>query len=500
MGDKSLQNSPVVKAEEHKKIKIALLGGGNRAAKLLSLFCELDDVEVVALADGDTIGPGMAQATKHDIPTLHNCHELETLDVDVIIEATSNSEMHACLSRCRPARAEIISEQSALLMWRLLEAGKRGREHEKLLSQLSEVYDQISQREQELKKNRAHMERANRELERGLAETFFIHEFFKALTSFSSSVEDTANLIADGGNGILGVELSCVYLLENETHLRLKGFQGRTREEFKETITIGEELVGRCAQNQRLISNQDPDDPGPLAGFLVDEHVLKTQAAVPLMVRNKLLGVLAIGQTTDRLFTERELSRTESIGHMSSLAMQNAISNSALERLSVTDRLTELYNHGYFQHRLEEEISLAKRKNLQLALVMLDIDHFKDFNDNFGHPKGDQVLKRVGAILTEISRAEDTVARYGGEEFVIVLPGTGKRDAAALAERIRVKVASEAFAGDRSHPLVRKTVSIGVAAFPEDARVQADLIDKADKALYQAKRSGRNQVIVFPSE
>lgn len=479
------------------KVRIALLGGGERAAALLSLFWDLEETVIVGLAEKDSTAPGVALADEHRIATIQHCRDLKSLNADIIVDVAENPEMRHSLSECKLSDTEIIGPRSAALISGLLEDSKRSRENEELLTQLSEAYDQIAEREQELTKNRADMQQTNRKLEKHLAEMFFIHEFFKALTSFSPSVADVAGLIADGANGILGVELSCVYLVEDETRLRLVGFQGRTREQFTETVAFGEGLVGRCAQDRKLVNKDDTSDNRALDSFMANDEILKTEAAVPLVVHDRLLGVLVVGQTMDRRFTERELARTESIGHMSSLAMQNAIFNSELERLSVTDRLTELYNHGYFQQRLEEELRAAKPKDAPVSLLLLDIDYFKQFNDTFGHPKGDKVLKRVASILTGTVQPRDIVARYGGEEFVVIVPGGDKTEAAALGERIRAAVEAEKFEGDENQPVVTKTVSIGVASAPQDTRAQAKLVEKADQALYKAKNSGRNRVISF---
>lgn len=489
------QDTQLIEAPAHEKIKIAVLGSDDRAITLVRLFCELDDVEVVAVIDHHNSSCVATIASEENVKTLGNCKELEALDVDVIIEATRDEITGQCLSMT-PKHIEVISEQSAALISRLLEAGKRGRENEKLLNELNEAYEKLSRREQEIESSRAALERTYSELERQLAEKFFMHEFFKTITSSNSSVDEVANLIADGANGILGVEFSCVYYsLANEKRLQLSGSQGRLQQDFKESIPFGAGLVGQCAEHLSLINMQGPADDKPLESFMTDGQALETQVAVPLMTQDHLLGVLAVGSTTDRRFAESELLRAESIGHMASLALQNAIFNSELERLAVTDRLTGLYNHGYFQRQLEKEIGLAQRNKFQISLLMMDIDYFKQFNDTFGHPKGDRVLKIFSDILTDLSRKEDTVARYGGEEFVVIVPATDKESAAIFAERIRAAIETKGFEGNSDNPRVTKTVSIGIATFPEDARTPPELIEKADRALYRAKHSGRNCVI-----
>ena len=163
--------------------------------------------------------------------------------------------------------------------------------------------------------------------------------------------------------------------------------------------------------------------------------------------------------------------------------------NEELAQLSVTDSLTGVANRRYLVQRLSEEAQRAGRSGERFAILMTDVDHFKQYNDNFGHPAGDEVLKKVASILSESIRMTDCVARYGGEEFCVLLTSTKPDEVMPLAERIRAKIESTKFAG-RS-----VTLSIGVAAFPEAGKSPEAVVAAADEALYQAKRDGRNRVV-----
>jgi diguanylate cyclase (GGDEF)-like protein len=162
--------------------------------------------------------------------------------------------------------------------------------------------------------------------------------------------------------------------------------------------------------------------------------------------------------------------------------------NEELERLSASDSLTGLSNRRVLTQRLSEELLRSQRQNHSFTVVMLDVDHFKKYNDAHGHPAGDEVLKRVANILRTSTRAGDCTARYGGEEFAVLLSGKGAEEATQLAERIRERVAEEEFAAGRI------TISAGIAEFPHHGHTAEAVISSADEALYQAKRDGRNRV------
>ncbi|MCK6681783.1 MAG: GGDEF domain-containing protein [Thermoanaerobaculia bacterium] len=168
---------------------------------------------------------------------------------------------------------------------------------------------------------------------------------------------------------------------------------------------------------------------------------------------------------------------------------------SRTHRKAITDSLTSLYNFGFFRERLFLEVQRARETGDPISIIILDIDHFKAFNDRHGHPEGNNVLMRVAEILKGSSRRGDIVARYGGEEFVLLLYGAAPADAWNLAESIRNRVENEKFTGGETQPMGKLTVSGGVATFPDDAIDEESLVTTADQRLYEAKHAGRNRVI-----
>jgi two-component system, cell cycle response regulator len=172
-----------------------------------------------------------------------------------------------------------------------------------------------------------------------------------------------------------------------------------------------------------------------------------------------------------------------------------AEANTRLAQLAVTDGLTGLYNHRHLHERLSLEVERSQRSGLPLSLLMLDVDHFKQFNDTFGHPAGDEVLRQLARVLNDTRRANDVVARYGGEEFAVILVDTAKFTAAKVAERVRERIAAHDFS-DAAQRAGNISVSIGVATFPDDGADAEGLVRAADTALYAAKRAGRNRVVL----
>ncbi len=478
------------------QVRIAIAGGGLRATSVLRLLSDVENLSVVAVYDSNRAAPAVRLADDLGLFTTTELSELaQIVDLDLILDMSEEPSVQRALESQRPNNVGVVAGHGAELVWDLLIAKKRSEEQEKIFVELQVAYDKIRSHERRLQSSKEALEKANEELESRLAEIFFTHEFFKALTSYSS-VEDVASLIVDGANGILGAEISCVYLFEQKDWtLRLRASQGRPEEAFKPVVPVSETILG-AAFRDGFTQQSDVPLGSELAEWCVNADDIRSQAGLPLRSGESIIGVLLVASSTFRELTPAERDRLQVIGNQSSLALQNALLHEELERLSVTDRLTELYNHGYFQQRLEEELGRAARFGHTLSVIMLDIDDFKQFNDSYGHPKGDKVLQAVSAIIRQNLREVDVAARYGGEEFIVVLPETDVAGALAVAERIRKSMAQfEFFTGDDNHP-VTQTVSLGVATYPTHATTPARLVESADKAMYQAKRYGKNQVKV----
>jgi len=229
-------------------------------------------------------------------------------------------------------------------------------------------------------------------------------------------------------------------------------------------------------------------------------HTMTAQVVIPVKVENVGdMAVLATSTSGDyvTLLTDDILIALQN--HVQS-ALTNANKYDAIRRQVVTDHLTGLYNRRYFMNRAGEEIERSLRHQAPLSVLMIDIDHFKDFNDTYGHSTGDRVLQTVARAMQDVLRDYDVCARHGGEEFAILLPSTPGEKAYYVAERMRRTLSGTRYTGLGLPPEVNITISVGIATCPRDATTIDDLMDLADKALYQAKAEGRDKVIVYGAE
>jgi diguanylate cyclase (GGDEF)-like protein/PAS domain S-box-containing protein len=224
--------------------------------------------------------------------------------------------------------------------------------------------------------------------------------------------------------------------------------------------------------------------------------VESTYLCIPILAQGKTLGILHF-QATDQApqMEASELSFKTTFAAQVGLSIANIKLREALRTQSVRDALTGLYNRRYLEEVLDREVRRASRAAQSLGVLMIDLDHFKSFNDTYGHDAGDAVLREIGVSLTKGIRAEDFVCRFGGEEFVVILPTADLTASRARAERLRAKT-KELTILHQGKSMGMITISVGVAAFPEHGTSPKELMAAADAALYEAKRGGRDQVVV----
>ncbi|NOZ25141.1 MAG: sensor domain-containing diguanylate cyclase [Nitrospirae bacterium] len=258
-------------------------------------------------------------------------------------------------------------------------------------------------------------------------------------------------------------------------------------------------VIKRVFRELTPLRTDNIHDEPDFGGFPDRHPEIRNLLIVPIMLRGKAIGVLLVADKKGAPgFSSEDEDLLLTLAFHSAFAIEKVNLHEGIVKMASTDGLTGLNNHRAFQEKLEEEIERAKRFETRVVLLMIDIDHFKAFNDAYGHVCGDEALKRIACTLNDNIRTVDFAARYGGEEFAIILPEIPLEGATVVAERIRQAVERQRFRLNGKE--ARITLSIGVASFPDHALNRKDLIDRADKALYIAKRSGRNRVCIYTEE
>ena len=319
-----------------------------------------------------------------------------------------------------------------------------------------------------------------------------LYEVGKAISS-ELDFRKLQNMILEIVVKVIKAEKGSLMMLDDaEKTLTIGVAIGLSEEIARDTrLEVGESVAGWVVKNRKplFVDNVETD---PIFQSIKKKNVRTgTLMSVPLTVKDKILGTLNISKSLPESFSDRDFELFINLANQAAIAIDNA----RLYRYAVTDEMTRLYNHRYFQQRLDEEIQRADRYENHVSLVILDVDHFKKFNDTFGHPEGDRVLKTVARLIEKNVREIDIPARYGGEEFVIICPEKNGEGSLTPAERIRTAIEGYDFRINGEH--VPITVSLGVCCYPDAASSKTDLIQKADAALYYAKENGRNRAALF---
>ncbi len=327
--------------------------------------------------------------------------------------------------------------------------------------------------------------------------------FFRAIEELNRAVDPGAVFAAvlENARALGSLDFVALTLVQEEEGARVhrvakvsggsaaaRALEGRTFPDnnglVANVVRYGAPLPGRALPNmeQKVVFDEDTEIRG-----------LGALRILPLVAADRILGTLVAGTRARGALGEDVLRMLEVLAIQAAQAVLRAQLFEQTERLATTDGLTCLANRRTFQARAEQALAQARRYGRVCAVLITDIDHFKVVNDTYGHPAGDTVLKGVAQMLREQARDTDVVARYGGEEFAVVMPETDLRGAQVIAERLRETVAARIFHTELGP--VRVTLSVGLAASPEDGTEMDALVQLADQCLYQAKRAGRNRVV-----
>ncbi len=359
------------------------------------------------------------------------------------------------------------------------EALKRDRAQEKLNTQLEKVHHQ-------------------RQMERGMDERLKRYQQLRQVANafnLSLTLKDLLESIARAaGTLVLGADRVLVYLTDPESpQLELREVW---RKAGSETVKekkgdAFDQWVVRQGQ-PLLVEEAGHDFRFPESAIAKAGRPFKSLLVVPLVTEHRFLGVLRLESTVVRGLGTDDLRLMRILGDLASLGIENSNLYTRMAQLAITDDLTGLSVRDQFQKQLGEELKRASAASAPLSVLLIDIDRFKVYNDSLGHSAGDKLLKQIGLLLIQMRRPGDVAGRLGGEEFACLYPGTPQEDAVRRAEQIRIRV--EATPIELRREVTRVTVSIGVASFPKDGSTVEQLLQAADRRLYRAKNSGRNQV------
>lgn len=260
----------------------------------------------------------------------------------------------------------------------------------------------------------------------------------------------------------------------------------------KTPFTVG--VVGYAATKQRpaLVADLHKDAREPETAR---SPAARACMVVPIVCDNQAVGCVQLLAGRQNFYNADQLGLIGRLIGLAAVGVRNALLHSSTRELADTDSLTGLLTSRAYHERLESEFRKAQNTRLSLSLLVVDVDNFKRVNDTYGHPAGDELLRRVGGLIRQQARRNDVCCRCGGDEFIVVMPQTIKSEAAIVASRIRKAIEEQAFTFDDSR--VHATVSIGAASYPQDVTSKHALVKAADAALYAAKQDGRNALRVF---
>ncbi len=328
------------------------------------------------------------------------------------------------------------------------------------------------------------------------------HErFYRASAELNRALtlDEVYNAAIAGARGVCDFELAVIATFDRRdgTHriCRAEGelAQRLTDQSYRDPAA----LVSMVAKNKIALPAggdwRERNDDGYVFDPSVRMRQFESLLVLPLLVKDEVVGTFTVAARRAGAFPNDRREMLGVIANQVAISLQNARMYFALEEQATTDGLTGLVNHRTFQERFADLLGRAERVGFPVAIILTDIDHFKKINDSYGHPTGDEVLRRVSKVLKDGARKVDIVARYGGEEFAIVLMDSNRETAREKAEQIRQDIARQIF--ESSKGPFAATLSLGIAVYPDDGRGKQELIARADKALYAAKHGGRNRVV-----
>ncbi|MBI5233141.1 MAG: GGDEF domain-containing protein [Deltaproteobacteria bacterium] len=440
-------------------MKVGIVGAGGGGRAMIEMFHDEPDIELVGVCDMDASIHGMELARELSIPVVADYRKLIDIAPHLIINVTGMHSVHEDILRLKRHETELMGAVGARVLWCFVEEKiKRLEEKEKVLKEREILYQ------------------------------------FGMILNDTNSMGGAAEAIVDYATRLMGMPASSMGMYDDKRGdmelLAAKGFSPQ----FAKTTRWD---VRKGGLTRALFNQTEPiviPDMGKLSGanpLLVNEGV-KSLMAAPLTSEGKVIGTVYVNDFKEREFTDEEVTLFSIFTMKASMVIERIKYIEDTKLMSITDGLTGLFNNRYLMEHLDKEIYRAKRHKSSFAVIMFDIDHFKSYNDTYGHMEGNHVLKSVADVLMENVRATDIVARFGGEEFCVMAIEfeDRERNIKIFVERLLRAVENHPF------PNRKITLSGGVSFYPKDGETPAGLIKKADAGLYKAKGLGRNRVVM----
>jgi len=329
-------------------------------------------------------------------------------------------------------------------------------------------------------------------LDRRIERFLDLHQFAETLKGVPT-VPELVRRVVDETHSLISHAEECVLYLLDEANQRLEPAGSDRAFSMEPLDEYGSPFDQWVMRRSRPLIIEDALNDFRFSTVQKESaRTLRSLCACPLMTENKVLGVLRASSRAPRAFSSDDLHVLDIIASLAAVTLRNRLLYDRMEELAIRDSLTGLYLNRYFKQRLAEELVRSDLNPTHFSLILLDVDHFKQYNDEFGHSAGDLVLKSIAKTIQRQLGASDIGARYGGEEFVLLLPNRDKKSAMGLAESIRAEVGASRLVLRRIEREV--TVSLGVASYPEDGKTDESLLKTADAYLYEAKNQGRDRV------
>lgn len=369
------------------------------------------------------------------------------------------------------------------------------------------LQSEIRALKQQLEDSQLHAKTLGDLLDKKLNEIFTLYHVSRTVSSVLD-IQEMLRQVTGIIKKTIPFDRISLYLLDEESDdtLDLQFFSGLDIHE-KVSLRFGEGTPGRIVESGEHIHVHDLsvfyETFNDFIHFPGEQKRGGSYIGIALRVHNSTIGVIGMDTPVKYGLGVDDMDLMAELSHQIAAGIEKSRLFAQIQELSQIDGLTGLYNHRMFQERLRQEVNRRNRTQKSLSLVMLDIDHFKQFNDNYGHQAGDAVLKELAEIITSQSRCAtiDVCCRYGGEEFAIIMPELELPNAVKVAERLRRVVENNIFTIAGGNATVRVTISLGVASISgSDDLNSEELVKKADDALYLSKKNGRNRVSYSPRE